>query len=518
MKENLQIIFDKFYILECLKKDEHSAVYIVTNKLQKKKLILKVLDTKNLPDDSILERFKREAKILSQLNHPNIINVLEYGIFESSFYITFEYFEGKNLRKIIKENQLKLEDKVKILAQIFSGLAYAHENKVIHRDIKPENILVSKNLEVKLIDFGLAYGFSDNFVTTQNSLVGTPGYMSPEQILGDVLTPQSDLFSAGIVAYELLMNVNPFLGLDVNETINRIISFNDEAEFLKNLDLPENMQVLLKGLLKKDKNSRIKNYEEILQLLGQKITKSWKYRTKFRFKPLLVKSAAVFLIIVLISFIYLSYFNKPDNNIIPEITQDTLKSETEKGITLSSDSVLTIKNPKADTLQEVPTLKNALSENLQSKNELVFTEVKKTGELYIECIPWADIYIDSVKRETTPLKSPISLTEGEHLLELRHPNYPKYISKIFIAPNNRSNIKINLDTLFGYLDLKVYPWSEVIINNKSIGQTPFQKPINLQPGNYEVILKNNRYEPAVFNIKISQNETYVLKYNFELKQ
>ncbi|HSP87677.1 MAG TPA: serine/threonine-protein kinase, partial [Ignavibacteriaceae bacterium] len=223
MPETSKILFDRFEITDTLKKDQNSTVYLANHIYLGKKIILKTLSTEELPDKTFLERFKREAKILAQLDHPNIIKVMDFGTAGNSFYISFEYFESNNLRKVIKDNNLSVSDKINLCTQLFKALDSAHQRGVIHRDIKPENILVNSKLELKIADFGLAVVRDDLILTHKSSIVGTPGYMSPEQIKGEELTPQTDLFSSGIVIYELFTGVNPLIGKDISETINKIL-------------------------------------------------------------------------------------------------------------------------------------------------------------------------------------------------------------------------------------------------------------------------------------------------------
>ena len=202
------------------------------------------------------------------IKHPNIIKVLDFGTYENFFFTSFEYFESSNLRQFIRENKLTEEKKKNLIFQLFTGLGFAHQNQIIHRDIKPENILVSDNLELKIGDFGLALSMNDSFVTSQFQIVGTPTYMSPEQICGEKLTPKSDLFSAGIVSYELFTGVNPFLGKDVNETLNNIISFEEEKLIQISTGLPPDIQNLVIGLLHKDPEKRTKDAGAVIDSLS----------------------------------------------------------------------------------------------------------------------------------------------------------------------------------------------------------------------------------------------------------
>jgi len=227
----MQILFEKFEIIEVLKKDEHSTVYLANHKYLGKKIILKTLDTQKISDPAVLNRFKREAKILAKLDHPNIIKVLDFGTHKNHFYLSFEYFVSRNLRELFNSTEISNSEKKSLFIQLIKALNIAHSQSIIHRDIKPENILVNDSLELKIADFGLAIQKDENLMTSKSSIVGTPAYMSPEQIKGEKLTPQSDMFSLGIVVFELFSGFNPFLGKDINETINCILTFDEDKIF-----------------------------------------------------------------------------------------------------------------------------------------------------------------------------------------------------------------------------------------------------------------------------------------------
>ena len=174
-------------------------------------------------DEESNKRFNREAKILAKLDHQNIIKVLDFGRYQKSQYIVFEYFDGVSLREIINNRSLTQEQYNVLINQFFSGLDYLHRNNIIHRDLKPENILVDENLSLKISDFGLALAANDDFTTQTHSIMGTPCYMSPEQVGGKTLTVQSDLFTAGIILFELYTGKNLFHCELFDETINKIL-------------------------------------------------------------------------------------------------------------------------------------------------------------------------------------------------------------------------------------------------------------------------------------------------------
>jgi serine/threonine protein kinase len=515
MKEE-EIFFDKFDIIECLKKDDNSSVYLATNLHSKKKIILKILNTSNLSDESILERFKREGKVLVNINHPNIIKVLDFGTNDNYYFTSFEYFESTNLRNIIRENKLTNEEKKKLVIQIFAGLEFAHKNQIIHRDIKPENILVSKSLDVKIGDFGLALSINDSFVTSQFHIVGTPTYMSPEQIRGDKLTSQSDLFSAGIVIYELYTGKNPFLGKDVNDTLNKIISWDEDKLSDLSSTLPIDLQDLIIGLLHNDPNQRIDDASKVIEILTTNANgKTSRILRKKKNKRKYVISSFLLILFLMIFLIKQYYYPTISKNII-QSGKDTLvintfsdNRKTEKPINSNE-----VNKEELNPVASVPISVVNKDETAIQENPVRTTTIKKTGSLFVECLPWAYIYIDSLKTDITPLKNSIVINEGEHLIQLIHPNYPTYSRRIRISENANTNLKVNLDTLFAFLDCKVNPWCEIFIDGKLKGQTPLQFPIRIIPGEHRVLLKNSDFKPVEYAIKTGQGETYTIRYNF----
>jgi serine/threonine-protein kinase len=512
------ILFDKFYVIECYKKDDHSSVYLAEDIKNRIKVILKILNTLNLPDNSILQRFKREAKVLLNIDHANIIKVLDFGTYNNFFYTSFEYFESKNLRYFIGENSLSQGEKQNLITQLLTGIAFAHKNNIIHRDIKPENILVSEKLELKLVDFGLALSMNDNFVTSQFHIVGTPTYMSPEQIRGEKLTNQSDLFSAGIVTCELYTGINPFLGNDVNETLNNIISFKEEKLSVLTLPLPREIKELVTGLLQREQSKRIDSAETALKILGTsdgEIKYNSFARRILRKKKLIIPSLLFLVVLIFILKYYISQSIVPPKQNLQTVSASPLITGTNDKI--KNETPVNSKETKKEDVKPTVGLPPVVDKDLSIDKTTKIVQnaaLKKKGSLFVECLPWAYVYVDSLKIDITPLKNNINLDEGEHIVRLYNPNYPSYSRKILISGSSLTNIKINLDTLFGYFDCKVFPWCEIYVDGKMTGQTPLQSPVRLIPGEHHIVLKNPEFTPVEYKIRINQNQTYTLKYSF----
>lgn len=172
-------------------------------------------------------RFYQEAKAAGRLSHPNIVTIYDVGRSGDVAYIAMEFLQGRELRDILNDKQLLPVDQViDIVTQVAMGLDYAHEHGIVHRDIKPSNIMVSRDAHVKITDFGIARMASAGVRTQTGMVLGSPKYMSPEQVMGKQTDQRSDIFSLGVMLYEMLTGQPPFMGENVNaimyQTLNAI--------------------------------------------------------------------------------------------------------------------------------------------------------------------------------------------------------------------------------------------------------------------------------------------------------
>src|SRR5215471_5452935 len=181
------------------------------------------LDVHGLENGDVLRRFKNEARAAGILNHPNIVTIYDAGEQDGMFYIAMEFIEGTTLHAMLAEKRvLGAEEIIQLSRQICRGLDYAHSNGIVHRDIKPANIMITGNGTVKIMDFGIAK--SGGQVTNTGQVLGTPNYMSPEQVKGRPLDGRSDLFSLGVILYEMLTGEKPFVGQNVTTIIYKIVN------------------------------------------------------------------------------------------------------------------------------------------------------------------------------------------------------------------------------------------------------------------------------------------------------
>jgi len=207
-------------------------VYLARDRRIGRRVALKTVQIGQKFDDEsdateFFQRLQREAEVCGSMQHPNIVTLYEPG-YENNVisFLATEYVEGESLRDRLKRSKpLPLDDALRIGEDILRGLAYAHAKGVIHRDIKPANILLSSEGQAKIADFGIARPVNSD-LTAVGSMLGTPNYMSPEQVKCDTVTTKSDLFSVGVVMYEMLTGVKPFTASDVSGILRNVVEKN----------------------------------------------------------------------------------------------------------------------------------------------------------------------------------------------------------------------------------------------------------------------------------------------------
>ncbi len=208
-----EILGNRYQIEKLIGEGGMALVYLAKDNLLDRPVAIKVLRPEYSSDQEFLERFQREAKSAAKLCHPNVVNIYDVGQRGNTYYIVMEYIEGKSLKELIQEQgQLPVDLSLKIAIQISSALNHAHNNLIVHRDIKPHNIMITKDYRVKVMDFGIARAISSASITRTGVVLGSVHYFSPEQATGKEVTSASDLYSLGIVLYEMLTGKVPFEG------------------------------------------------------------------------------------------------------------------------------------------------------------------------------------------------------------------------------------------------------------------------------------------------------------------
>ncbi len=210
---NYMLLGDRYELLEKVGEGGMAIVYKARDRKLNRFVAVKVLKDSFKENEEIIRKFKKEAQAIATLSDPNIVNVLDVGNQDDMNYIVMEFIEGKTLKKIIQERgHLPNEVAIRIAIKVASALACAHKNNIVHRDIKPHNILVTAEGVVKVTDFGIAKSMDSSTLAHTNTIMGSAHYFSPEQAKGHTISPKSDIYSLGVVMYEMLTGKVPFTG------------------------------------------------------------------------------------------------------------------------------------------------------------------------------------------------------------------------------------------------------------------------------------------------------------------
>ncbi|HEY2327638.1 MAG TPA: Stk1 family PASTA domain-containing Ser/Thr kinase [Gaiellaceae bacterium] len=256
--------FDERYVIKRkLGSGGMADVYLAEDQELGRRVALKLLDDRHAADEQFVERFRREAQSAAGLNHPNIVSIFDRGRAEGTYYIAMEYLDGRTLKELLVRNgPTPIPIAIDYARQILGALAFAHRNGIIHRDIKPHNIIVGRDGRLKVTDFGIARSGTSQ-MTEAGSIVGTAQYLSPEQARGAPVDPRSDIYSLGIVLYEMLTGKVPFTGDTPVEIAMKHLSQIPAPPSELRADVPHDLDAVVMRAIAKDPEQRYASAEEM---------------------------------------------------------------------------------------------------------------------------------------------------------------------------------------------------------------------------------------------------------------
>lgn len=446
------------------------------------------------------ERFYREAKSAGKLNHPNIVTIYDVGESDNIAYIAMEFLEGQSLREILDSGAvLPLERIGEIAVQIAEGLAYAQENDIVHRDIKPANIVITKNGVAKITDFGIAHMPSGSR-TMAGMVMGSPKYMSPEQVVGKPVDGRSDIFSLGAVLYEMLTGVSPVDGDNISTIMYRILNEMPTPPHTLNSSIPEEFDWIIAKALAKHPDDRyqtarefandIRRHKNLLKPSGYINTHGTLERRKVprtnvgdttmllqrmaggdatqtsmpqpiapiptpepelevaparHMKRFLYGGIAV----LICAFAAILFLGKDDSQPLsspapkPQQATNLITKPIDfaKPIVEAKPAVEPQKpEPQMQTAAPVPVIATGATQPETSKRVAAVADKPKTSMLVFAVAPWGEIYVDDELAGIAPPLKELKVTPGKHRIEIRNEDAKPYTLTLDVASG--ANIKI----------------------------------------------------------------------------
>ena len=279
-------------------------VYLAEDTSLNRKVALKFLSPHLCQDADCRARFKREAQAAAKLDHPNIVTVYEVGEFQGRPFFAMQHIEGQSLKDHASHHELSIPQVLEIGIQIAEGLQAAHEKGVTHRDIKPANVLIDSHGRARILDFGLASVAGVDHLTKTGSTLGTIGYMSPEQVRGEQVDHRTDIFSLGVILYELIAGRQPFRGDSNAATSRNILDVDPEPIARYKSGASAELQRVISKSLAKDRKLRYQHADELAADLRQRLTSSDSHQTTRSRKTKLIGIPSIVLLLAIVAVVF----------------------------------------------------------------------------------------------------------------------------------------------------------------------------------------------------------------------
>ena len=458
-----------YKILEKIGEGGMAYIYKALQPSLKRTVVIKKLKD---PNREIIKRFKKEALLSASFHHQNLVAIYDFIYTNRSYYLVMEYVDGEDLRTIIDHlTPIPPHIAALIALSIARGLEYTHAHNIIHRDIKPSNVLVGYEGNVKLIDFGIARDDLSTRLTITGMIVGTPAYMSPEQANGDDLTPKSDLFSLGILLYEMLTGVKPFEGSNQSEVITRIIRGRYQPIQKVNPAIPYRLRRIVKKCLQHSPQKRYSSATELINDLERFIP--WQVRNQKK-------------------------------RIIARFLNDLDKNEPSSVQTVIPDLVKRFSNAKWLALKSL-----AAAASLAGAVLLFgYLQQKHIGHVQITTADSAAyrLRIDQKKIffANGPVISLPSLIQGQHLLSLQNLNSNARLQMFLpVKASQLLALQLPRQTTIPRSTLRIYTRPEsaqLFLDHDSLGFSPFVSD-SIAPGWHELLIQKPGFKTLRTNIR-----------------
>jgi eukaryotic-like serine/threonine-protein kinase len=426
------VTFDGCEIRRLLSSGPVCDLYLAVQEPLGRTVLIKALGRNILPSSPFASTLEREARLLSELDHPGIVKVLDFVKRGDRMWLVLEHVDGVTLEELLtKAKRLDSVAAVAIGLRLSEALAHAHEHSVVHRDLSPKNVFISKRGEVKLLNFALAV--DERMPTAPELLDGSTGYlgpvyMSPEQILGEPADPRSDLFSVGVILYELISGNRPFDGPNDRSTSLRIRQAPPAPLTQGGVKVSGGVERLIAHCLEKLPSDRIGSASELASELRHALAEAWEASPEQAILTALAGAG-------------LSEAKIAPPKHLPRVARRTSLGSVALGLFLVGLGVVA----------SGVVLRRAFGPTEASRRAAtpLTTPGAEAAELRIVAHPWAHVFVDGQQRETTPFARPIRLSPGTHYVRLEHPSAVAERRTVSMAAGEAVLLEVDMKVVAG---------------------------------------------------------------------
>ncbi len=411
-----------------------AVVYKAVQNSLNRPVAIKVLKPEFANDTQLVARFIREATSLAALQHENIVHIFDFVKEDGSYRMVMEFVEGIDLFDVLeKVSRLPPTVGAVIGLGVSNALEYAHYRGIIHRDIKPSNIIISRKGEVKLMDFGIARDENLGDLTRPGTSLGTPAYMSPEQVMGVKIDFRSDLFSFGIVLYQMLTGIKPFSEGGGKSIMHKILN----GEFIRprriNPNIPRHLERIVLRCLAQEPAERYRSTGDLRRDLETFVTRRVRMHYSARLEIYLYHNGFI-------------TRDEAETFVARDLLDDQEFAREDAGLPppLSLRTIAKVQGALGAAVL-LWILIIHLASGLSGAEAAAHSAAGPPGALKVVAWPWAEIYVDGAYVDTTPVARSFSLSPGVYQVTLKNPHYETVTRKVLIEPARPKKLKVELE-------------------------------------------------------------------------